>query len=445
MTTSSATSTPFRQSELGRLTAILAGGESAQLVGIGSVGKSNFTRLLINEDATRPFLMEPGKFLFVLVDGNKMVEVTTWGLLELMLHQLLRQLRRTNEAALLADIAPLYEKAVDPRARDLIFRYLEQAVDVICQDVDRRLVFVFDEFDAAARQLPAQCFAFLRALRDDHKYRLMYVLAMRAELGRQQGMAHVEPLDDLVSANTIWLGPHSPADAQIVLARLMARSATPMATDAQQHLLQLTGGHPGLLRALFFEMVRAEHNLAWAVDSHGVRAECRRIWECFTSEEQEVLARLAFDLDVPPRLHVILNDLARKGIAGGAAQTWAIFSTLWRDYVANNQPRPGERVFVDLERHVVLVDGRETEALSPLEYRLMEYLYRHAGKICTRDELLAHVYPDEMGPAGSGNVSDGRLDAIVKRLRQRVEPDPTEPQFIVTVRGHGLQLLPSGR
>jgi DNA-binding winged helix-turn-helix (wHTH) protein len=450
MTASSATSAfSFRHSELGQLGAILSGGESAQLIGIGSVGKSNFTRLLMDADVTRPYLREPNAFLFVLIDGNKMIEVTTWGLMELMLHQLLRQLRRASEAALLAEVANLYERATDPSARDLVFRYLEQAVDLICQNAGRRLVFVFDEFDTAASQLPPQCFAFLRALRDDHKYRLMYVFAMRSRFREQQEAAHVEPLDDLVSANTVWLGPHSPQDAQAVLVRLMERNTRAINEALQEQLLCLSGGHPGLLRTLFFEVVRTENALAWAKDSPSVRAENQRIWECFSSEEQEVLARLAFDLAIPTRMMPVLNELARKGMTQNAAQdsmgSWVIFAPLLQDYITNHQPRPGERIFVDLERHLVFVDGQETEALSPLEYRLIEYLYRNSGKVCTREEVIAHVYPDEMGPSGRGNVSDGRLDAIVKRARQRVEPVPSDPQFVVTVRGHGLQLLSSGR
>jgi two-component system response regulator RegX3 len=116
-----------------------------------------------------------------------------------------------------------------------------------------------------------------------------------------------------------------------------------------------------------------------------------------------------------------------------------------RRYIEETQPRPGERVFVDMDRHLVLIDGQETEALAPLEYRLIEYLYQNMDKVCPRDELLAHMYHDEMGASGDGDVADGRLDAIVKRLRQRVEPSPTTPQFIITVRGHGFQLVSSGR
>lgn len=436
----------FRQKEIEQLMRTLAVGESAQLIGIGSVGKSNFVRLLMSSDVSGLYLDRSANYLFVLVDCNKMVEHTTWGLMELMLHQLLVQLRKAGDEVLLAELKPLYDRAIDSQSRELAFRYLDRAVVEICQKADRHLVFIFDEFDAAARQLPPQSFAFLRALRDDNKYRLMYMISMRSELCRQQDAAVLEPLDDLVSASTIWIGPHTPNDARAVLTRLMQRLSRQVDDGLQEQLLHLSGGHPGLLRTLFFEVVRSGDDLARAERSTSVRAENRRIWECFGSEEQEVLTRLAFNLAVPERIEATMGQLEQKGMllrpSSGAG---TIFSSLFTRFIEETQPRPGDRIFVDLDRHTVLVDGQQTEALSPLEYRLIEYLYQNMDRICTREELLAHVYADEMGPAGDGDVSDGRLDAIVKRLRQRMEPTPSTPQFVVTVRGHGFQLVSSGR
>jgi DNA-binding response OmpR family regulator len=43
--------------------------------------------------------------------------------------------------------------------------------------------------------------------------------------------------------------------------------------------------------------------------------------------------------------------------------------------------------------------------------------------------------------ADSAGIADTRLDSIVKRVRKRIEPDPQEPRYLLTVRGHGFQLL----
>jgi two-component system, OmpR family, response regulator RegX3 len=89
-------------------------------------------------------------------------------------------------------------------------------------------------------------------------------------------------------------------------------------------------------------------------------------------------------------------------------------------------------VRMDVERHVVTVSGDHT--LLPLkEFELLEMLLRNSGRVLTRAQLIDRVW-------GSDYVGDTKtLDVHVKRLRAKVEPDPANPQFIVTVRGLGYK------
>jgi two-component system response regulator RegX3 len=90
-------------------------------------------------------------------------------------------------------------------------------------------------------------------------------------------------------------------------------------------------------------------------------------------------------------------------------------------------------VRMDVERHVVSVDG-ETVALPLKEFDLLEFLMRNAGRVLTRGQLIDRVW-------GSDYVGDTKtLDVHVKRLRAKVEPDPANPKFLLTVRGLGYKL-----
>ena len=90
-------------------------------------------------------------------------------------------------------------------------------------------------------------------------------------------------------------------------------------------------------------------------------------------------------------------------------------------------------VRMDVERHVVAVDG-ETVALPLKEFDLLEYLLRNAGRVLTRGQLIDRVW-------GADYVGDTKtLDVHVKRLRAKVEPDPANPKYLVTVRGLGYKL-----
>jgi two-component system response regulator RegX3 len=90
-------------------------------------------------------------------------------------------------------------------------------------------------------------------------------------------------------------------------------------------------------------------------------------------------------------------------------------------------------VRMDVDRHVVSVRG-EPVAMPLKEFELLELLLRNAGRVLTRGQLIDRVW-------GSDYVGDTKtLDVHVKRLRAKLEPDPSEPKYLVTVRGLGYKL-----
>ncbi|GAB2753132.1 response regulator [Terrabacter sp. AAH1] len=89
-------------------------------------------------------------------------------------------------------------------------------------------------------------------------------------------------------------------------------------------------------------------------------------------------------------------------------------------------------VRMDVERHTVSVDGRSA-SLPLKEFELLEMLLRNSGRVLTRMQLIDRVW-------GSDYVGDTKtLDVHVKRLRAKIEPDPSNPVHIVTVRGLGYK------
>ncbi|MFW6187218.1 MAG: winged helix-turn-helix domain-containing protein, partial [Actinomycetota bacterium] len=89
-------------------------------------------------------------------------------------------------------------------------------------------------------------------------------------------------------------------------------------------------------------------------------------------------------------------------------------------------------VRMDVERHVVSVGG-EPVAMPLKEFELLEMLLRNAGRVLTRGQLIDRVW-------GSDYVGDTKtLDVHVKRLRAKIEPDPSAPRHLVTVRGLGYK------
>ncbi|WP_017976942.1 response regulator transcription factor [Actinopolyspora halophila] len=89
-------------------------------------------------------------------------------------------------------------------------------------------------------------------------------------------------------------------------------------------------------------------------------------------------------------------------------------------------------VRMDVERHVVTVSGEEV-GLPLKEFDLLEYLLRNVGRVLTRGQLIDRVW-------GADYVGDTKtLDVHIKRLRSKLEPDPTDPRHLLTVRGLGYK------
>lgn len=89
---------------------------------------------------------------------------------------------------------------------------------------------------------------------------------------------------------------------------------------------------------------------------------------------------------------------------------------------------------VDLAGGVVKKGGREV-FLSALEYRLLLILINNPESILTRERLLR-----ELWDAAGEFVSDNTLTVYIKRLREKIEDHPADPQIILTVRGIGYRL-----
>jgi hypothetical protein len=90
---------------------------------------------------------------------------------------------------------------------------------------------------------------------------------------------------------------------------------------------------------------------------------------------------------------------------------------------------------VDLAAGVVRVD-RELVELSAKEFALLAYLYEHQSEVCSKEEIGRAVWPEYEDAA-----FDYQVENLVGRLRHRIEPDPSEPKLLVTLRGLGYKLL----
>lgn len=99
-----------------------------------------------------------------------------------------------------------------------------------------------------------------------------------------------------------------------------------------------------------------------------------------------------------------------------------------------NEVLRGGPIELDIDAHEARVDGREVE-LRPKEFELLEALMRRKNRLSARHVLIDEVW----GPSYFGDTKT--LDVHVKRLREKLERNPSKPKHILTVRGLGYKFV----
>ena len=90
---------------------------------------------------------------------------------------------------------------------------------------------------------------------------------------------------------------------------------------------------------------------------------------------------------------------------------------------------------IELDAQIVRVNRRVAQ-LTPKEFALLAFLYGRRNQVCSKDEIGQAVWPEYQA-----DIFDYQIENLMRRLRARVEPDPSQARLLVTVRGRGYKLV----
>ncbi|MEE8443310.1 MAG: winged helix-turn-helix domain-containing protein, partial [Dehalococcoidia bacterium] len=94
-------------------------------------------------------------------------------------------------------------------------------------------------------------------------------------------------------------------------------------------------------------------------------------------------------------------------------------------------------VQVDVRSREVHVRGVLLEPpLSRKEFDVLHFLYQRRGEACSKDQIAARGWAERT----QGDVGDQEIEQCIRRIRLRVEPDPSQPCFVLTIRGYGYKM-----
>lgn len=367
----------YRASEVQMILRSVSAGDCVAVIGLSGSGKSNLLGFLANRIAP-----PTGFPAWILVDCNRTLAAGITGFMFLMLQELSPEKMVQNHPA---------------AAHQVIYGEIEHLIATRVR-AEGSLCLLMDRFDALFDLEDFHLIANgLRALRDQHKYRLTYVVSSRRPLNSENELA------ELFFDHTIWLGPLQPEDAQWSARRDADRyrSATGLIRDWNEdeieRLAVFSNGYPSLLRAACRAYADGAELDADSLFRHpAVKMRIDEFW--------------ADDPD--PEI------LKRSGIAG---VRWLM------------DGRPEQPKQPDLSTRI---DSMLTEK----EALLLDHFQKHAGEVCHKDDLIQAVWPEDV--IFKRGIRDESLAQLIRRLRVKIEPSPNHPVHIRTVTGRGYIFHP---
>ena len=257
-----------------------------------------------------------------------------------------------------------------------------------------QLTFLLDRFDDLILPAPqtgqagqglSALFNNLRALRDAHKFKLTFVTATRRPLTDYTELA------ELFYAHTIWLGPLSESDARWNVSRYAKRKNLVWGDNIADALIAASRGYPSLLRA-----ASEAHAAGAALDLKSL------------SEHSATVARIKeFWADQPSD-----SEIAASGLSDNPL------------------------LFAQQPKRIPVFD---TTKLTAKEKLLLDFLLAHPNQVCDKDDVIRAVWPEDK--IIEKGIRDDSIAQLVRRLREKIEPDPASPRYVMTVPGRGYRFV----
>ncbi|MCX6018491.1 MAG: winged helix-turn-helix domain-containing protein [Chloroflexi bacterium] len=450
----------IREAESRFITRSVQSSRSCSVIGLSNMGKSSLLRELCSAAVRQELLQNKADdYLFVYVDCNLMASRTEQALHEATLRNVISTLRRAGvHDQLLKNLMALHQEVVQPGTPIRSPLAFDSAVRLVCEESERMLVLLFDEFDEPFEKLDGRVFLNLRAMKDAHAGALNFVTATEKPLHQIRSDNDSNEFAELFSTREVWLGFVNRDDAREIAAE--AAEGAPIEKAAVNFIISAAGGHAGLIKAVTETWLRiaagiaedaredAERMVMQALDSESnVRSECVRIWMQLQREQQDALVDLiagrSADRESLDLLRTMRLTNAGDASDGGEGGNEVLIGSVWRGFVRRQGlTRPGvlPGVHVDVDSGDVHVDGHTIEPLTELEYKLLLLLYGKLNKIVDKYAIVTNVW----GANYIDNIDDARIEKLVSRLRSKLEPNILEPRYLLTLRGRGYKLVGKG-
>jgi hypothetical protein len=456
--TPNATEILTRDEDIAYIMECIADLECCSIVGVSNMGKSVLLRSVCRPEVKQRHLgPQADDYTFVYIDFNLMLEMTEQGFYELILRNILAELAELADQGLLDRLNESYRSVVNPTNQFMVPLSFNEGVISISEGLGRRLALLFDEFDEAFQGIEERVFLNLRALQDKYRDTLCYVVATEQRLRESRTGPEIAEFCELFAHHVRFLATLKKDDAIRVINRFARQEELDFSPQDVDFIIAQAGGHPGLLEAvcrlLSATLSSGEAQLYSQEERYrlleerlssdlNVRTECAKLWNDLTDEEQDTVVAFLSNPQSPLEPRVRHSLCEKSFLIEDETGQLRPFGRLFAGFAHRQRlvkEGPPQGVRVDVDAGEVWVDGQPVPTLTNLEYRLLLLLYGNMDKIRDKYQVVEAVWGEEY----IDEVDDARIEKLVSRLRQKIEPEPSNPRYLMTVRDRGYKLVSS--
>lgn len=419
-----------REKELEQVAQYLKEGNSCQIVGMPGVGRSTILGFLAyNRTIREKHFGEQAKvFHFVLINfaevhNKPLIEVT-----KLLFLELATSLQERNIEAY-EEIQRMFKDALSFQDELVLFQGLKKAIAYLSLEKGLTIIFLFERFEAYITMLTADFFTNLRIIRNLVKYQFSVVFSLTRPLEDLIEPTLIADFYEFLAGHIVYLPLFDKPGFDFRLDHFQEVSNKTIAPALVEKILSFTAGHGKLTKVCIEKCLQeniASDNLTqdFLLSHITIQGVLLEIWSFLSPDEQQAILT-----------HETLPFLELVGLMSNGDIAIPLFVTYVTQQLQNEISIP--LMYDEVSNTITKGPQILSDYLTGAEFRLLRLLLTNPGRIVERDEIIAAVWQNSTTTAG---VSEQAIDQLVFRLRKKIEPDPTHPTLLQTIKGRGLKL-----
>ena len=368
------------------------------------------------------------KTLFVYVDPDEILNVTTEAYLQLILDNLVLKMAENK-------ITNFSESFIS-NPLILIKRNLE-----ILVRKGWATVFILNDFEFTLN-LPSSIYLNLESIMSIDKPKIVYLFLSTINLFDETVLKRLHNLKHAVSRNIRYFPLFNQNEANYLIDRISEKLKIDISEKVRSVLYELCGGHPQLLKYSLNNLFNQGQNKLmdykkaklFLLEDYQLNIVCADIWNFLSQREREIITSVVASGNLVPSAQNEPDYLLKLGVIKKIAdKKYQVFGTLFTEFVKNKLPK--HKLFYDVKTKKLYYGNQSCEdKFTYQEFKILVYFITHENELITRDQVAEVIW----GRLYHDKFSDWSIDKSISILRKKLDALGFPSEQLVTLKKRGF-------